>query len=87
MMKYDSFLSPSVSKRYFLSKILDNVGVHDNRVKNEINLAMTCWGFVNATFLALTMPKLRRRTVYLVRSFFSAICTFSDVACRCAQFP
>ena len=51
---------------YFLSKILDNVGIHNNRVKSEINLAMTCWGFVNATILALTMPKLKRRTVYLV---------------------
>ncbi|THG93118.1 hypothetical protein EW026_g8027 [Hermanssonia centrifuga] len=51
---------------YFLSKILDNVGIHDNKVKNEINLAMTCWGFVNATVLALTVPKMKRRTVFLV---------------------
>lgn len=55
------------SSRYFLSKILDNVGIHDNKVKNEINLAMTCWGFVNATVLALTVPKMKRRTVFLVR--------------------
>lgn len=52
--------------RYFLSKILDNVGIHDNRVKSEINLAMTCWGFVNATALALTVPRMKRRTAYLV---------------------
>ncbi|KAI0758217.1 hexose transporter [Fomes fomentarius] len=50
---------------YFLARILDNVGVHDNRSKNLINLAMTCWGFVNAMFLALTVPKFRRRTAYL----------------------
>ena len=62
--------------RYFLSKILDNVGIHDTRVKNEINLAMTCWGFVNATILALTMPKLKRRTVYLVRSVIVSLGLF-----------
>ena len=50
-----------------LSKILDNVGITDNRVKSEINLAMTCWGFVNATALALTVPRMRRRTAYMVR--------------------
>ncbi|GJE87512.1 hexose transporter [Phanerochaete sordida] len=50
---------------YFLSKILDNVGITDNRVKSEINLAMTCWGFVNATALALTVPRMRRRTAYM----------------------
>ncbi|KAI0092120.1 hexose transporter [Irpex rosettiformis] len=51
---------------YFLSKILDNVGIHDDRVKNEINLALTCWGFINATTLALTVPRMKRRTAYLI---------------------
>ena len=50
---------------YFLARILDNVGIHDDRTKNLINLAMTCWGFVNGTGLALTMPQLPRRTAYL----------------------
>lgn len=52
--------------RYFLARILDNVGIHDNRTKNLINLANTCWGFVNATALALTVPRFKRRTIYLV---------------------
>ncbi|CAL1700009.1 unnamed protein product [Somion occarium] len=50
---------------YFLSPILENVGIHDNREKNLINLAMTCWGFVNATALALTVSKMSRRVAYL----------------------
>ncbi|KAF8885773.1 hexose transporter [Infundibulicybe gibba] len=50
---------------YFLAPILDNVGIHDNRTKNLINLANTCWGFLNATILALTMSRFKRRTVYL----------------------
>lgn len=50
---------------YFLARILDNVGIHDDRTKNLINLAMTCWGFVNGTAFALTIPKLPRRSAYL----------------------
>ncbi|KIJ69835.1 hypothetical protein HYDPIDRAFT_78057 [Hydnomerulius pinastri MD-312] len=50
---------------YFLAPILDNIGIHDNRTKNIINLATTCWGFVNATFLALTVSRFPRRTMYL----------------------
>ncbi|OBZ70267.1 Lactose permease [Grifola frondosa] len=50
---------------YFLARILDNVGIHDDRTKNLINLAMTCWGFVNGTTLALTISKIPRRAAYL----------------------
>ncbi|KAK0190362.1 general substrate transporter [Armillaria mellea] len=39
---------------YYLARILDNVGVTDNRTKNLINLANTCWGFFNGTLFALT---------------------------------
>ncbi|KAJ6609103.1 general substrate transporter, partial [Mycena sp. CBHHK59/15] len=46
-------------------RILDEIGVHENRTKNLINLALTCWGFVNATALALTVSKFKRRTMYL----------------------
>lgn len=52
--------------RYFLARILDNVGVTDNRTKNLINLANTCWGFINATALALTISRFKRRHMYLV---------------------
>lgn len=63
--------------RYFLARILDNVGIHDNRTKNLINLANTCWGFLNATILALTVSRFKRRTMYLVRSILS----FSSYLC------
>ncbi|KAG6841299.1 hypothetical protein C0991_012469 [Blastosporella zonata] len=53
---------------YFLARILDNVGVHDNHTKNVINLGITCWGFFNATIFALTSSRFKRRTIYLVRS-------------------
>ncbi|KAG6884416.1 hypothetical protein C0992_006354 [Termitomyces sp. T32_za158] len=54
--------------RYFLSKILDNVGVHSNRTKNLINLGITCWALFNATVFAFTSTRFKRRTVYLVRT-------------------
>ncbi|KAH7926788.1 general substrate transporter [Leucogyrophana mollusca] len=50
---------------HFLAPILDNIGIHDNRTKNLINLAMTCWSFVNATFLALTASRFPRRVMYM----------------------
>ncbi|KAJ3512038.1 hypothetical protein NLJ89_g3756 [Agrocybe chaxingu] len=53
---------------YFLARILENVGVHDNHTKNLINLANTCWGFLNATILALTVSRFKRRTMYLMRA-------------------
>ncbi|EPQ58902.1 general substrate transporter [Gloeophyllum trabeum ATCC 11539] len=51
---------------YFLAQILNNVGITDNRTKNLINLAMTCWSFINGTIIALTMPRFKRRTSYLI---------------------
>ncbi|KAG6902212.1 hypothetical protein C0995_003044 [Termitomyces sp. Mi166 len=50
---------------YFLARILDNVGVHDNRTKNVINLGITCWGFFNATIFALISSRFKRRIMYL----------------------
>ncbi|KIK66534.1 hypothetical protein GYMLUDRAFT_38267 [Collybiopsis luxurians FD-317 M1] len=50
---------------YFLARILDNVGITDDRTKNLVNLATTCWSFVNGTFFALTASRFKRRTVYL----------------------
>jgi len=50
---------------YFLGRILENVGITSNRTKNLINLANTIWGFINATILALTMSRFKRRTIYL----------------------
>ena len=51
---------------YYLSPILDSIGITDNRTKNIINLGLSCWGFVNATVWALNATKFPRRWVYLV---------------------
>uniref|UniRef100_A0A8H8CJF8 Major facilitator superfamily (MFS) profile domain-containing protein n=1 Tax=Psilocybe cubensis TaxID=181762 RepID=A0A8H8CJF8_PSICU len=59
---------------YFLARILDTVGIHGNGAKNKVNLALSCWSFVNATILALTMSRFKRRVVYLT-------CTISLLLC------
>jgi hypothetical protein len=55
-----------VISSYLLPRILGEIGIKDNRTKNLINLALTCWGLVNATALALTVSKFKRRHAYLV---------------------
>jgi hypothetical protein len=52
--------------RYYLARILENVGITSNYTKNVINLGNTCWGFINATGLALTVTKFPRRKAYLI---------------------
>ncbi|KAH0840199.1 hexose transporter [Lanmaoa asiatica] len=50
---------------HFLSLILDNIGIHDNRTKNVINLAKHSWSLVNSTVSALIAPRYPRRGIYL----------------------
>ncbi|KAF5322318.1 hypothetical protein D9619_000144 [Psilocybe cf. subviscida] len=50
---------------YFLGPILETVGITSNRTKNLVNLANTIWNFINATILALTMSRFKRRAGYL----------------------
>jgi hypothetical protein len=64
---------------YFLARILDNVGIHSNRTKDLINLANTCWQFINATAFALTVTNYPRRTIYLVRTEFLLCFVFAHV--------
>ncbi|KAI9375768.1 putative MFS sugar transporter [Aspergillus egyptiacus] len=50
---------------YYLSDLLNMVDVTDEVVKSKINVGSACWSFVNGTFLALTVPRMKRRTMYL----------------------
>ncbi|KAF8556794.1 MFS general substrate transporter [Imleria badia] len=52
----------------FLSPILDNIGIHDNRTKNIINLVRSSWSLVNGTFIALIVPRHPRRRIFLAGS-------------------
>ena len=52
---------------YYLSPILNSIGITDNRTKNVINLGLSGWGFANAIVCALTATKFPRRRIYLVQ--------------------
>jgi sugar porter (SP) family MFS transporter len=70
---------------YFLSRVLDSVGIHDNGVKNKVNLGLTCWGFINATVFALTASRFPRRTIYLIGTI-SMTLVFTAWTIASAQF-
>ncbi|KAG8848593.1 hypothetical protein FRB91_010690 [Serendipita sp. 411] len=50
---------------YYLKRILADVGITSNKTVNQINVANTCWGLVNATTLAFVVYRFKRRTMYL----------------------
>ncbi|KAJ7041172.1 hypothetical protein C8F04DRAFT_1219536 [Mycena alexandri] len=50
----------------YLPRILATIGIHDNLTKNRIDLALSCWGLLCATSLALIVPRFKRRTMFLI---------------------
>jgi hypothetical protein len=58
---------------YYLSPILNLLGITDAYTKNRINIGNNCWGFVNGNLAALIAPRLKRRTMFLT-------CTISMLA-------
>lgn len=60
------FPGANTFNRFYLSKILDMIGITDAHVKSMINLGNTGWSFVNGTIIALIVPRFKRRTMFLV---------------------
>ena len=54
-----------INARYYLSDLLDMVNITDGVVKSKINIGIACWGLVCGTTLALTVPRFKRRTMYI----------------------
>ena len=50
---------------FYLKKVLEQVGIKDGKLQNQINLGVSCWALINGTCIALVIPRFRRRTVYL----------------------
>ncbi|KAL4897322.1 general substrate transporter, partial [Aspergillus ambiguus] len=50
---------------YYLSDLLNMVGITNGVVKSKINIGIACWGLVCGTALALTAPRFKRRPMYL----------------------
>ncbi|KAG9317748.1 hexose transporter [Chiua virens] len=53
---------------YYLSPILDSIGIHDNRTKHVINLCKVSWSLVNSTIFSFTVPRYPRRSIFLLSS-------------------
>jgi hypothetical protein len=51
--------------RYYLSDLLEMVDITDSVVKSKINIGIACWGLICGTTLALTVPRFKRRPMYL----------------------
>ncbi|KAJ5962535.1 hypothetical protein N7501_007476 [Penicillium viridicatum] len=50
---------------YYLSDLLNMVGITDGVIKSKINIGIACWGLISGTALALTAPRFKRRPMYL----------------------
>jgi len=51
---------------YYLSDILNLIGIENAKVKSKINVGLSCWGLVSCTVLALVIPRFKRRPMYLL---------------------
>ncbi|GAB1201097.1 hypothetical protein APSETT444_010484 [Aspergillus pseudonomiae] len=60
---------------YYLSDLLDMVGITNSVTKSKINIGIACWGLVCGTTLALTAPRFKRRTMYLTCAI-SLLCVY-----------
>lgn len=56
-----------------MKKILNLVGITDNRTVQKIILSNTCWGFINAVPIALIAPRYRRRLMFLICTIGTAV--------------
>ena len=50
---------------YYLTDILEMIGYSGEGFKGKINVGLTCWQLLNATIIALIIPRFKRRPVYL----------------------
>ncbi|KAG9317760.1 hexose transporter [Chiua virens] len=50
---------------YYLSPVLDSIGIHDDRTKHIINLSKAFWSFVNVTVFSFIVPRYPRRRIFL----------------------
>lgn len=70
---------------FYMKKILNLVGIKDNRLVQKIILANTCWGFINAVPIALTAPRFPRRRMFLLCTIGTA-CVYTVWTVASARF-
>lgn len=58
---------------FYMKKILNLVGITNDRTVQKIILSNTCWGLINAVPLALIVPRFKRRTMFLTCTIGTAV--------------
>ncbi|KAH7304087.1 major myo-inositol transporter iolT [Stachybotrys elegans] len=51
---------------FYMARILNLVGITNDRTIQQVILSNTCWGFINAVPIALLAPRFKRRTMFLI---------------------
>jgi hypothetical protein len=59
-------LSGNTLMSYYSGKLFELMGYTSNYTKTRINLAFACWSLLNATILALIVPRFKRRNMYML---------------------
>lgn len=62
---------------YYLKRILEDVGITNNKTVNQINVANTCWGLLNGTLMPFIVYRFKRRTIYLACTI-SLLCVYTS---------
>ncbi|KAI0172367.1 MFS general substrate transporter [Hypoxylon sp. FL1284] len=58
---------------YYRCKILNLVGITENRTVQQVILSNTCWGLINAVPIAIIAPRFPRRTMFLTCTIGTAV--------------
>ncbi|KAI1445261.1 MFS general substrate transporter [Annulohypoxylon stygium] len=58
---------------FYRCKILNLVGITENRTVQKVILANTCWGLINAVPIAIIAPRFRRRSMFLTCTIGTAV--------------
>jgi sugar porter (SP) family MFS transporter len=59
-------LSGNTLISYYSNQLFTLMGIKTNYEKTRVNVANACWGFFNATILALVVPRFPRRKMYML---------------------
>ncbi|KAI2462897.1 MFS general substrate transporter [Annulohypoxylon bovei var. microspora] len=58
---------------FYMKKILNLVGITENRTVQKVILSNTCWGLINAVPIAIIAPRFRRRAMFLTCTIGTAV--------------
>ncbi|KAI1212850.1 general substrate transporter [Annulohypoxylon truncatum] len=58
---------------FYRCKILNLVGITENRTVQKVILSNTCWGLINAVPIAIIAPRFRRRSMFLTCTIGTAV--------------